>query len=94
MKNIFEEQTPLLTNLFNKDFLLEISPREFILAIIKQILKKRNRLLIENNKPVSLMAAITKNFKKILETRLTSFLEKYGEISQKHFEFRKGKSLI
>ena len=69
-----------------------ISEKKFpnVLKIAKEIplFKSRNKLDCSNCRPISLLLVISKNFERILKTRIVSFLEKCSLLHSRQFGFR------
>lgn len=51
-----------------------------------------DKLLLENYRPISILSTLSKVFEQVLKIRMTSYLEKYGIISEKQFGFREARS--
>lgn len=89
LKQIIENISQPLTYLINQSFLEGTFPDKLKLAKIVPIHKKGPKDKIENYRPISLLASISKIFEKAMLDRLISFLTKFNILTPEQFGFRK-----
>ena len=78
----------LLTKLFNKYIKQETFPDSFKIAHVIPIPKVSSPKSFDDLRPISLLPAFAKIFEKILETKMTKFLDKKKLITPFQFGFR------
>ena len=84
--------SPLLTKLFNKSIKQGTFPNSFKIAHVIPIPKVSSRKSFDDLRPFSLLPAFAKIFEKILETKMTRFLDKNKIITPSQFGFRTNSS--
>ena len=90
VKNVF-----VVINLFNMAFQTGAVPQDWLIGIIKPILKnKGNRNDPDNYRGITLLSCIGKLFTSIINNRLTIFLDSNEIISEAQAGVRKGYSTI
>lgn len=81
-----------LTHLVNTTFRTGIFPTIFKSANTIVIFKEGDKTKPGNYRPISLISQLAKILEKALKTRLMSFLENTGHLSDRQFGFRPGRS--
>ena len=66
LKTFSAANVPVATEIFNKVINQQEFPKSWKKAIIKPLHKKRSRIDIKNYRPVSMLCALSLNFKKLL----------------------------
>ena len=84
--------SPLLTKLFNKCLKQETFPDSLRIAHVILIPKVSSPKSFDNPRPISLLPAFAKIFEKILETKMTKFLDKNIIITPSQSGFRTNSS--
>ena len=92
--NIFLKQIQLnllepLHIIFNLSISTSVFPEDMKLALVTLLHKARERYLITNYRPISLLITISKLLEKCIETRMTIFLEKNNLLMPTQFGFRR-----
>lgn len=77
-----------LRHIFNLCIDLGTFPADFKTAIIIPIYKGKDKTLVENYRPISLLTHLSKVLEKCIKTRLLNFVEKYNILSPNQFGFR------
>ena len=67
--------TPILSDIFNKRFQTRIFPDHMKIAMISPILKGGSRLEVSNYRPVSVLPILSKLLERLMQNRLTKFLD-------------------
>lgn len=83
---------PYLTHIFNMCFKNGVFPDLFKKSLIHPIHKGGNRDVVGNYRPISVLPALSKILEKLMNSRLTNYLEKENLISNSQFGFRAGRS--
>lgn len=81
-----------LEHIFNLCFTLGIVPEAFKKSILCPIHKGGDVDSVGNYRPISLLPVISKLFEKVVNNRLTNYLENNNYLSKNQFGFRKQKS--
>lgn len=84
--------TPYITHICNLAISSGIFPRAFKTALIKPIHKGGEPECVNNFRPISILPTLSKILERIMNNRLTSFLEDNHLLSSNQFGFRHGKS--
>ena len=84
--------SPILTNIINKSLTQGVYPNLLKFANICPIYKKCDVDKCENYRPISLLSNISKDFEKIMYTRIWNFLNESEILFEKQFGFRKNHS--
>ena len=84
--------SPYLSNIFNKCFEYGEYPDALKNAKIIPIHKARQKDVVGNYRPISLISPLSKVFEKLLYIRLTKFFSKNDIITKQQFGFRQGYS--
>lgn len=92
LKDLKSFLAPALTHIFNICFRKGIFPSSLKKSVVIPIYKEGDRDLINNYRPISLLPSLSKILEKLLNNRLTQYLEKYQIISDNQFGFRQGRS--
>ena len=79
-----------LMNFFNFCFSSGIYPDSLKIARVVPIFKSGDKSTLENYRPISILSCIAIMFEKLIQFRLTEFLEVNSLISPKQFGFRPG----
>ena len=77
-----------LCDIINLSFKTGIFPDLCKLAKVIPLFKKDNPLLCENHRPISLLSVYSKNFEKVIYTRMYNFLDSKNLIYECQFGFR------
>ena len=78
-----------LTIIFNKSLHEGVFPDSMKLAEVVLLFKVRNRTILTNYHPISLLPTISKLLEKIMYTRTYNFLTKHDIIFKSQYSFRK-----
>lgn len=81
---------PIITHLSILCFQQGIFPNSLKCSIIHPIYKSGERDDINNYRPIAILTVISKIIEKLINTRLTDFLNKYNLLSKSQYGFRKG----
>lgn len=81
-----------LTYIFNLSLVSGCFPDRWKLAQVTPIYKNGRKDDPNNYRPISLLSVFSKILEKIVNSRLTAFLDKHKVLSDNQFGFRKGKS--
>jgi hypothetical protein len=81
-----------LTFIINKCFELGVFPSNLKIVKVIPLFKKNDREHIENYRPVSVVSTFSKILEKALETRISTFFNKYNLLCDNQHGFIKGKS--
>ncbi len=88
LKSIVREISEPLANVFNKSLESGIFPNEMKFAEVIPVYKAKEKHLLTNYRPVSLLPVISKILKKIVHNRLYSFLIKNELLYKSQFGFK------
>lgn len=83
---------PVLTYVFNLCLASATFPKVFKISIISPIHKSGDRDSIINYRPISVLPALSKILEKLINKRLTNYLDQFDLLSPRQFGFRSGKS--
>lgn len=83
---------PPLTLIFNNCLHTGIFPSQLKSSEVRPIFKGGDKKVISNYRPISILPAISKLLEKIINNRLTKYLEKNNLLAEKQFGFRAGRS--
>lgn len=83
---------PVITHVFNLCFSSGTFPGVFKEALVHPICKGGDSGSVENYRPISVLTTLSKILEKILNNRLTKYLDAFSIISNNQFGFRRGKS--
>lgn len=81
-----------LTHIFNLALSTGVFPKKFKIAVIKPIYKGGDRTCVDNYRPISILPILSKILERIINSRLTNYLENNNLLSASQFGFRGGKS--
>lgn len=91
VKRIKDEIVEPLAFIFNMSLSAGSFPNQWKVASVCPIFKNGNKESIDNYRPISLLGVFSKLLEKIMNMRLTSFLEYHNLISPRQFGFRKAR---
>ena len=77
-----------IVHIFNLCLKTGIFPNRLKIAIIKPIYKAKDKHLIENYRPISILTHLSKLLEKCIKFRLVQFFDKHNIISKSQFGFR------
>ncbi|CAB3254600.1 unnamed protein product [Arctia plantaginis] len=83
---------PIITHICNISMAEGIFPKSFKRAVVHPIFKGGDRDSVSNYRPISVLPALSKILEKLLNTRLTIFLQKNSILAPNQFGFRVGMS--
>lgn len=83
---------PPITHICNLSISTGVFPRLLKRSLIIPIHKKGDRDCVNNYRPISILPSISKILERVMNTRLTKYLESNSLISPSQYGFRKGKS--
>lgn len=92
IKHVKAEIIIPLTHIYNLSLSSGIFPDVWKVASVSPVHKSGPKDNIENYRPISLLSAFSKILEKIVNKRLTDFLESRNLTSSRQFGFRKGRS--
>lgn len=92
LKNIRQYVVPILTHISNLCIKQGVFPNSLKQSIIIPIHKCGDTDDINNYRPISVLTAISKVLEKLLNSRLTNYLNKYNLLSPSQYGFQQGKS--
>ncbi|KAG6457057.1 hypothetical protein O3G_MSEX010099 [Manduca sexta] len=81
-----------LTHIFNLSFSVGIFPEAWKIASITPVHKGGPKNIPNNYRPISLLSVFSKLLEKLINKRLTSFLDSNGLLSENQYGFRRLKS--
>ena len=81
-----------LSDLFNSCISKCKYPSKLKISKITPVFKKGSPNLIANHRPISILPNISKIFEQLINTRLKSFFEPSGSLSENQFGFRRDKN--
>ena len=80
--------SPYLSDTFNKCYETGIFPNSLKIVKIIPVHKAKQKDIVSNYRPISLLSPISKVFKKLLYIRLERFFSKNNVITKQQFGFR------
>lgn len=83
---------PSITHICNLSLTTGCFPDAFKRALVHPIHKSGDRSCANNYRPISVLSALSKILKRLINTQLTNFLEKKNLLSDRQYGFRSGKS--
>ena len=92
VKELATKSGPVFAHLFQQSIDTGETPKEWSLANICHLFKKRDRLLACNYHPVSLTCVPFKLFEHIVCSNIMANLDEYKLLSDRQYAFRKGHS--
>ena len=92
LKQIKDEVCDSLVIMINKSLNSGVFPKQLKNAVIKPLFKSKDKMEIDNYRPISLLRVISKIYERIVNNRLMTFLEKHDVLYQRQYGFRKGMS--
>ena len=93
-KHLASEISHIISDLFNLSIESGYFPISLKTATIIPIFKANDRYLAKNYRPISLIHILSKIYEKLMKTRMTSFIELHGLVSENQFGFRGGRSTV
>ena len=95
IKKLPQKTIQFMLNLFNKIWTTKEIPPQWKTSIIIPILKHgKQSTIISNYRPIALNSCICKVMERMVNTRLTWYLERNERLSTQQFGFRKNRSTI
>ena len=77
IKYVSDLCSPVLANIWNEKILLNRSfPENLKLADVSPIFKKKDKTLVENYRPVSVLPTVFKILERIMQKQITDYIEK------------------
>lgn len=92
LKQISNEISPFFVYIINRSFKEGCFPKHLQVARIVPVLKKGDKTLHTNYRPVSILPSFSKIFEKIVALRLMDYISKCSILSDTQFGFRPGYS--
>lgn len=89
LKNIIHPIAQPLADIINCCLDKGIFPDKMKIAKVIPIFKTGKKTDIKNYRPISILPAISKIFEKLIEQRITSFIERFNIVASSQFGFRK-----
>lgn len=83
---------PLICKLINLCFQMGIFCDAFKRSIITPVHKDGDKSEVNNYRPISVLSSLSKIIEKIVNKRLTNYLNKYNILSDSQYGFRQGRS--
>lgn len=83
---------PVLCYTFNIALSSGVFPRAFKKAVVHPVYKGGDPVSVNNYRPISVLTVMSKIFEKLLNARLTTYLNDNNILSERQFGFRSGKS--
>lgn len=87
-----EVLVPPLTHIFNLCLTTGVFPKSLKKALVLPVLKGGSGDSVNNYRPISILSSISKILEKLLNVRLSKYLDKHNIISKNQYGFRKGMS--
>ena len=82
IKYVLDLCSPVLANIWNEKILLNRSfPENLKLADVSPIFKKKDKTLVENYRPVSVLPTVFKILERIMQKQITDYIEKLFSVS-------------
>lgn len=91
-KRLANDISIIISDLFNSSVTCGVFPTCFKLARIIPIFKSKDRLLVNNYRPISLTNLVSKLFEKLMICRMFKFVNQNNTLSNQQFGFREGRS--
>ena len=82
----------ILTLIINQAFYNGVFPKELKMAKVIPVYKSGSTMELNNYRPISVSNTFSKVFERLMNDRLTKFLDKYNIPYQNQFGFRQGHS--
>lgn len=92
LKKYAKTLAPILCHIFNLCFETSVFPTSMKKAIIHPIFKGGDGKIPSNYRPIAVLSALSKILERLINRRLTKYLERYNLLSPQQFGFRKNKS--
>ena len=92
LKRYLDILTPSITHICNLAISTGIFPRAFKIALVKPIHKGGKPDCVNNYRPISILPALSKILERLMNQRLTTFLEDNNLLSPNQFGFRHRRS--
>ena len=83
---------PVIVNLFNRCIVSGVFPKALKRSIVVPIYKGGQRDCVNNYRPISILPVLSKVLEKVINKRLTHYLEGRKLLSESQYGFRSGKS--
>ena len=88
LKEIIQQLTPVLIDIFNRSLLTGEFPAVMKLAEVIPLYKSKEKYYESNYRPISLLSTISKILEKIVYSRVYEFLDKTGQLYENQYGFR------
>ena len=92
IKQVSNEITPPLTQIFNRSMNEGIFPNQFKTSKVTPIFKKGNKQEVKNYRPISVLPCLSKVLEKLIHDRLIEFITQNQIISDAQHGFQRQKS--
>lgn len=92
LKQFIPILTPPITHICRLSLQTGVFPDAFKKSLIHPIFKSGSRDRVVSYRPISILPSISKILEKIINTRLTNYLEQNSILSRNQYGFRRGKS--
>lgn len=92
LKMVRKSIVPSLTYIFNLCFETGVFPLALKHSLVHPIHKSGSRTCVNNYRPISVLPALSKVLEKLINKRLTGYLEKHKLLADSQYGFRAGKS--
>lgn len=84
--------TPSITYVCDLCLTRGVFPKVFKKAVIHPVFKKGSKDCISNYRPISVLSTLSKILEKLINRRLTSYLDKFSLLASNQYGFRSGRS--
>lgn len=92
LKTVSHIITPVLTDIINRCLTNGVFPDALKKSIVHPIFKGGDRGRVNNYRPISILSTLSKIFERIINNRLTKYLEQKNLLAKNQYGFRTGKS--
>lgn len=82
----------ILTSIFNTSFRYGVVPNDLKIAIVITVHKSGTKNSLNNYRPISILPYFSKIIEKLMQTRLTAFLDKLNLVAPAQFGFKANQS--
>ena len=92
LKTLVEHITEPLVHIFNNCIEMAIWPNELKMTEVIRIHKSKEKHIVTNYRPISLISNLAKILEKVIHNRITNFINKCEILAKNQYGFRKNKS--